>query len=796
MLSWLGALYARSLPDPGRLMERSIPLSTKIYDRTGSVVLYEIHGGEKRTLIELGDIAEYAKQAAIVAEDKNFYRHKGFDLRSIIRAVLVDILRGRAAQGGSTITQQFIKNAILTREKTYSRKIKELILAYRIEKKFTKDEILKMYFNEIPYGSTIYGIEAAAQAFFNKKASDLDLVESAILAALPKAPSYYSPYGSRTDELENRVKHILNVLAEEGYITQQEAETAKQEDILKKIKPKERGILAPHFSLYIKELLTEKFGADLVEQGGLKIVTTLDFELQKIAEEEVQKGAMENEKKYNGKNAALVALDPKTGQVLTMVGSRDYFDASSDGAVNVALRPRQPGSSFKPIVYAAAFAKGYTPETALYDVETIFKSYPKDYTPHNYDGKERGPVTMRQALAGSLNIPAVKTLYLAGIDRVLDLADQMGYTTLKNRSRFGLSLVLGGAEVKLLEHVAAFAVFANEGEYFPPSFILRIEDQQGRVLEEWQQPQAKKALEQNIARQITDILSDNSARQFIFGSKSALVLKDKPVAAKTGTTNDWKDGWTIGYAPSLVAGVWVGNNDSTQMKKGADGVYTAGPIWNGFMEQALQNKSKEGFNQPRKEEAQNPILRGEGIGEIKLTLDKISGKLATQWTPEELKEEKIFYSPHSILYFVNKDDPRSPAPVNPADDPQFSNWEEAVRIWAAKQDFNLEEPPVEYDDLHTPENKPSVIIQNPEDKAVETASEFTVEVSATSPRGVQAIKLFLDEYFIVELKSASFTAKIKIPEVDPGFHTLKARAYDDVLNEGEAFVVINYLPQD
>ncbi|MEK7606711.1 MAG: PBP1A family penicillin-binding protein [Patescibacteria group bacterium] len=789
---WLLALFSRNLPNPDRFLERAIPLSTKIYDRTGKTLLYDIHGSEKRTLVELPDISPLAKWAAIAAEDRSFYEHSGFDIKGIVRSVLIDILRGGKAQGGSTITQQLVKNAVLTREKTYSRKLKELIMAYQLEKQFSKDQILKMYFNEIPYGSTVYGIEAASFTFFNKSAKTLDLGEAALLAALPQAPSYLSPYGSHTDELEKRARYIIGVMAEEKYISAEDAERAQKEDLLKKFKARQDNLLAPHFSLFIKDLLMEKYGDRLIEEGGLRITTTLDWDLQQIAEEEVRKGAENNEKKYSGGNAALVSLDPKSGQVLALVGSRDYFDEEHDGAVNVVMRPRQPGSSFKPIVYAAAFAKGYTPETTLYDVETVFKNYPTDYTPHNYDGKEHGPVSMRKALAGSLNIPAVKTLYLAGVDTVLNLAEKMGYSTLKNRSRFGLSLVLGGAEVKLLDHAAGYAVLANEGVYVPPSFILRVEDGQGNVLEEWEQPAPKKVLEKQAVRLVTNILSDNDARAYVFGTQNPLTLPDRPVAAKTGTTNDWHDGWLLGYTPSLVTGVWTGNNDNKEMKRGADGSYTAGPIWNAFMQKALKSKPVETFTPPEKEDIEKPILRGEGTGQIKVVIDTISKRRATEWTPLSLRAEHAFQEPHSILYFVGKNDPRGPQPSHPEDDPQFRNWEDGVLAWAKKQKITMEQPPVEDDNIHLPEYRPAVSLISPTESAVLSAgSSFTISVQASAPRGVRSIKIFLDETFLGELLTPNLSGVFSLPgSLSPGPHTLSSRAYDDVLNEGEAHAVI------
>ncbi|PIY78831.1 MAG: penicillin-binding protein, partial [Parcubacteria group bacterium CG_4_10_14_0_8_um_filter_35_7] len=402
------------------------------------------------------------------------------------RAFWVNLTQGGRLQGGSTITQQFIKNSILTQEKTYIRKIKELILAYQIERKFTKDQILRMYLNEVPYGATAYGIEAAAQTYFGKSARDIDLTESALLVALTKAPTYYSPYGSHREELLARQRHILDLMEQAQFITPQEVQEAKKIDVLSKVISRREKIFAPHFVMYVKELLTQKYGERVVEEGGLKVYTTLDTSYQGAAEEVIRYFGEKNAENFKASNAALAAIDPRTGEILAMVGSRDWFNEEIDGMVNVTLRERQPGSSFKPVVYAASFLKGYTPETILYDVVTNFglKAPGKgDYIPHDYDDKERGPVSIRKALAGSLNIPAVKTLYLTGLDNVLELAKNLGYTALKDKSHYGLSLVLGGGEVKLLEHTASFGVFAQEGIRHPISAIIRIEDRNGRVIE-------------------------------------------------------------------------------------------------------------------------------------------------------------------------------------------------------------------------------------------------------------------------------------------------------------------------
>ncbi len=794
---WIG----RDLPDPSKLVERTVPESTKIYDRTGQTVLYDIHGEKKRTLVSLEDISNYAKWATITAEDKDFYKHSGFDLKGILRALFFDLIRGEKIQGGSTITQQLVKNLILTNEKTYVRKIKELILAYRIEKKFSKDEILKMYFNEVSYGSVIYGIETASQSFFGKSAKDLDLAESALLAIIPRAPTYYSPYGDRLGELLARQKDLIDKMVGVGYVTPAEAEAAKKEKLTFKIK---QDILAPHFVMYIKELLTQEYGEKLVEEGGLKVYTTLDLYKQKIAEDVIKARVEANMKNFRAYNAALVSIDPKTGQILAMVGSKDYFadplpagctpgvNCKFEPNVNVVLRPRQPGSSFKPIVYATAFKRGYTPETILFDVETIFKTDTKDYIPHNYDSKEHGPVTMRQALAGSLNIPAVKTVYLAGIDNVLNLADELGYTTLKDRSRFGLSLVLGGGEVKLLEHVAAFGVFAREGEEHQLTAILKVVDKNGRTIFE-HRDQSKNVLDPEIARQINSILSDNEARSFVFGAKNYLTLTDRPVAAKTGTTNDYRDAWTVGYTPSLVTGVWVGNNDNSEMKKGADGSMVAAPIWNDFMERVLGKTPVEQFKTPQPLTVEKPVLRGQIENEVKVNIDRASGKLATALTPPSFVVEKAYRQLHNILYYVDKDNPQGPVPGNPETDPQYTNWEAAVQQWALKQGYSQDQPPTDYDNLHLPENQPTISISSPQTNTTISNPNLEVRVNASAPRGVTRVEYFIDNNLIGTSTIAPFNLSYSLPNSLNGFHALKAVAYDDIDNSKAAQIDLNFL---
>lgn len=779
---------SKDLPDPNKIIEREIPLTTKIFARDEKTILYEIHGNEKRTMVELEDIPKHLINATLTAEDRDFYEHRGFSLTGIARS-LIKNLRADIKAGGSTITQQLVKNAILSPEKTYRRKVKELILSYRIEKKFTKDEILKMYFNEIPYGSVLYGVEAAAQTFLGKSVKEITVGEAALLAAIPQAPSYYSPSGSHVDQLFKKQRQILNDMARLGYITEDEAKNASAEEIALQ-KPTE-NILAPHFVMYVKEYVSEKYGEKTVGEGGLKIITTLDYEKQKIAEEVIAERLEEN-KRWEATNASLVSLDPKTGQILAMVGSADYFNEEIDGQVNVALRPRQPGSSFKPVVYAAALKKGYTPETVVFDVNTKFTNYDgKPYEPKNYDLKEHGPVTFREALAGSLNVPAVKVIYLTGIDQVLDLADDLGYTTLRDRWRFGLSLVLGGGEVKLLEHTNAFAAFAREGEQHRIASILRVEDKNGNILEEYKDIKSK-ALDTQTARQITNILSDNNARSFIFGLQNYLVLKDRPAAAKTGTTNDYHDGWTIGFTPTLATGVWVGNANNDPMKRGADGSVVAAPIWNGYMSRALIGTPAENFNPPETVTSDNPALNGTLKAGIKIKIDKISGKLATEYTPLEFVEERTYQTLHSILFYVNKDDPRGAIPENPFSDPQFEPWENAVLDWGTRLNIVPQEPPKEYDDVHTGQNLPALTIFSPRQGDTISDRNINIDVVAAAPRGVQKVEYYIGGKLVGEKYSAPYNFSFFLDHNDilNGNTTVRVKASDDAGNSKQEFVDI------
>lgn len=646
------------LPNLDNFDERRIAQSTKIYDRTGDVILFDVHGEVTRTVVRLDQINDYVEKATIAIEDNNFYNHKGIEPTAIIRAILINLKNGDllGGQGGSTITQQVIKNALLTSDKKISRKVKEWVLAPRLEQMLTKDEILEVYLNEVPYGGTVYGVQEASRRFFGKDAKDLTLAESAYLAALPQAPTRYSPYGNNVDLLEARKNRVLDEMLSNSFITQEEYDAAKAEQVVFQ-KPENFGIKAPHFVFWVREQLEEKYGTEAVEAGGLKVVTTLDWKLQEASEEIVKRYALQNAAQFDAENAAIVAVDPNTGQVLSMVGSRDYFDEEIDGNFNIATAERQPGSSFKPFVYAEAFNKGYRPETVVFDVPTEFSATCSSggdcYSPVNYDNVFRGPMTLRDALAQSVNIPAVKALYLAGLRDSLELARSMGVSTLTNVNQYGLTLVLGGGEVRPIDMASAYGVFATEGIKHNTVGILKVEDKDGKVLEE-HKDEATRVLPEQTARLISDVLSDNVARTPAFGANSYLNFPGVDVAAKTGTTNDYRDAWIVGYTPNVSIAAWAGNNDNRSMQKKVAGFIVA-PMWHEVMQKAIELYPAGSFNDPAPlAEGTKPIIAG-------------------VWNMEG--------SVHSILHWVEKSNPLGAYPSNPSSDPQYSLWEAGVQAW-------------------------------------------------------------------------------------------------------------------
>lgn len=786
----LFAYYSKDLPDPNKIIDRSIALSTKIYDRTGEELLYEIHGPENRTLVQLDELPDYIKHTTIAIEDKNFYEHSGISLWGIIRGQIIPRLQGKRSHGGSTLTQQFVKNAILTNERKLSRKIKEWILSYRLEQKFSKDEILQLYFNEIPYGSSSYGIESASFYYFGKTAKELTLAEAAILASLPKAPSYFSPYGSNLDKLINRQHTVLNLMVEQGYISEIDAQIAKNQELI--FKKRAEQIRAPHFVMYIKELLSEKYGEAVIEQNGWNIRTSLDWEIQKKAEEAIDEIAPVNLEQYEANNAALVSLDVDSSEILAMVGSKDYFNDDIDGQVNVTLAERQPGSSLKPLAYLTAFTRGYSPETIIFDLVTNFAVSGDDYEPHNYDLEEHGPVTMRKALAGSLNIAAVKTLYLAGVQNVLDNAEKLGYTTLKDRDRYGLSLVLGGGEVKLLDHVNAYSVFARDGIYKDNIAILEITDKDGRTIEDNTSNKGRRVIEKEYTRMLNSVLSDNTARAYVFGESNYLILSDRQVATKTGTTNDYRDAWTIGYTPNIVTGVWVGNNDNTEMKMGAGGSAVAAPIWNKFMKEVLVDYPIESFDEIHIDNCDKPMVCGDLAQENIVQIDSMSGKLATEYTPYTTIEEKIYLELHNILHYVNLNDPLGDPLSDPSNESQYDAWEETVQNWAEEQGYITEEPPTEFDDIHLAELRPSISIISPNNNEDIEDSNILMEVKTKAPRGVERVEYFIDDQKIGESINSPFNFNYQLnPFLSSGYHELKAIAFDDLDNWKEDSISIN-----
>jgi len=788
------------LPDLNTFEKRQVLQSTKIYDRTGKILLFEINKDKKRTVVPLSSISRHLKNATVAIEDAEFYEHDGIKFSSIIRAVLSNIISLDMGQGGSTITQQVIKNSLLTSEKTVTRKLKEWVLALKIEQAMSKDSILELYLNEIPYGGSLYGIEEASNAFFGKSSQDLTLAESAYLAALPQAPTYYSPYGNNLKGLEERKNLVLKKMLENKFISEEEYSLGKKEKI--SFQPRqEKGLRAPHFVFWIQEYLENKYGIKAVEEIGLKVTTTLDYSLQEKAEEIVNKFAKENDEKFNAENASLVATDPKTGDVLVMVGSRDYFDKEIDGNFNVALAHRQPGSAFKPFVYANALNKGYTPETVVFDLQTEFSSecdpvgkplYSEAvcYMPVNYDEKYRGPISLRNALAQSINIPAIKVLYLSGINDSLRLARDMGITSLEGAERYGLTLVLGGGEVSLLEMTGAYSVFANDGIKNQVSGILKIEDAKGNILEERTRSQ-KKVLPKETARDITSILSDETARAPAFGNHSFLYFSNNEVAVKTGTTNDYKDAWIVGYTPNLSVGAWAGNNNNTPMEKKVAGFIVA-PMWNAFMQEALKSRPNESFkkNVTSVDLNKKPVLRGFWQGGESYFIDKISGKLATEYTPEQTKEERVIKNIHSILYWVDRNNPLGEKPKDPQSEPQFVRWEYAIRNWVKENNIkeeSLSVIPQEKDNVHVPENFPKISFSLPRN-IFNRNEQINIEVTQQKgPYPVSKVDFYINDLYVGSLNKKPFTLSFTPDDISSVKENNEIRAvgYDSVFNSSE-----------
>ena len=789
-------LLAFNLPSPDKVV-RHEGYATQILDRNGET-LYNVYVNQRRNPVLLSDVPLYLRQATISIEDKNFYKHKGFDIFGILRGFTRIFTRGYA-QGGSTLTQQLVKNVLLTSDRTIVRKIKEFVLAIQIESKYTKDEILQMYLNEAPYGGTAWGVEAASEIYFGKKVKDLDLIESAIISGLPQSPSRYSPYSSTPKAYVERTKQVLRRMREDGYITADQEKNANGEVADVFFQPQGASLKAPHFVQYVQKILTDRYGEAAVEQGGLKVTTTLDINLQDKAQGIVSEEIAKVEKQHIT-NGAVVVINPATGEILAMVGSKNFNDPDYDGQVNVAMSLRQPGSSFKPFTYVTAFKKGYTPSTMIMDVLTTFPGGADnpDYNPVNYDGKYRGPIQLRFALGNSINIAAVKLLAMVGIKDVLEASYSMGITTLpptqETLNRVGLSLTLGGGEVRLLDLTDAYAPFMNKGYKVEPLAILKVEDKDGKVLEEREPGLGKRVLSEEQAYLIANILSDNLARETIFGLNSLLNISGKQIAVKTGTTNDKRDNWTIGGNSQAVVGVWVGNNDNSQMLNVASGVSGASPIWRRVLLEALTGKPNVSFDIPGSIVSANVdivsgyrahdgfpsrmeyFIKGTEPGEdtvhMMLKVCKTDGKLAN---PSDIAGGNY----DQKEYFVFKEEDPTSTKGGP------NKWQEGILNWLGGQGDAKYHPPGDYCGTVNPVN---VEFVNPGDQTSNLGSSFTVKFRADSSSDIVSAELEIDGIKVKNFTSPPF--EYQVSGLADGVHTLKAKAKDVNGKESDRTITI------
>jgi penicillin-binding protein 1C len=637
------------LPSPDLIGEKIVSGGTEIYDRTGKILLYKV--GFRRSWVNFEDIPENIIKAILIAEDEDFYSHHGISFKGILRSIYLNIKTKSFEYGGSTITQQLARNLFLSKEKTLTRKINEIILALKLERKYSKNEILTYYLNSIYYGEGNIGIRAAADYYFDKKLKDLTLSEAVILASIPKAPALYTPVSKENIErLKKRRDYLLLRLKEKGWIDEKEYSLALNEEI-KITKTKYAGMIAPHFVIEVLNELKNKFPNLNLEEVNLKVISTLDYNLQKIAEKAVIDGAKRNKEKYGGSNAALMAIDPKTGEVLALVGSKDFFDETIDGQVNVPFRSRQPGSAFKPISYAALFELGYPDKTIVFDVPTDFG----DYRPQNFDKKFKGPVTLRQALAESRNVPSVKVFYLADPERVIDLARKAGIRYLKDWQNYGLSLGLGTAEIKMADLIRFYGALANDGKLVSQSLILKI-IQDKEVIYKYS-PEEKEIVSSQTARILNDILKDIEARKGLLQASLPLtIFPGYEVALKTGTTQFYQDAWTFGYTPNIVVGVWAGNTDGRRMNSLGASLVAALPIFHQFLSEAISSGKiqPEKFIPPEERVVDKPMLNGSWISS---------------------------YGIHNILFYIDRKNPLGPIPEDPYQDPQYILWEKAVQKW-------------------------------------------------------------------------------------------------------------------
>jgi len=799
-MSFLFFWYSRDLPSPDKI-QRKEGFSTVILDRKGKPI-YDIYSDKNRIPVPLSDIPDHLKKATVSIEDKDFYEHQGFSSRGILRAIL-NILTFKGLQGGSTLTQQLVKNVLLSSERTFPRKFKEFILAVQIERKYKKDEILQMYLNESPYGGTMWGIEAAAQGYFGKNTRELNFIESVILAGLPQRPSYYSPYGAHPDAFRERAKQVLRRMREDGIISSGQEEDYIRQITAFKFAPNSGQLAAPHFVEYVKKKLIEKFGEEKIEKGGYKVVTTLDLTLQKKSEAIIYE-ELNKIKQLNVTNGAAMAMDPTSGEILSYVGSREYESEDEDfqGKFDVvSLGKRQPGSALKPITYAVAFSKNYTPSTVIMDVETKFPGGigKPDYIPKNYDNKFRGPVQLRFALGNSINLPAVKLTALVGIRDILETAHNMGIKTLEptkqNESRLGLSITLGGGEVTLFDLTSAYSVFATGGVKNEPVVILKVTDASGKTVFEHKKTDGKRILSEEVSFLVSHILLDNNARKDVFGERSYLNISGKTVAVKTGTTDDKRDNWTVGYTPDFTLGVWVGNNDNSEMDpRLASGATGAAPIWNRIMREYLSSKANKEFAVP--------------ANIISLNVDAFGGGLPKDGRPERSE------------YFIAGTEPTATSPIykklklSRSDTGKLANnveiatgnyeekdfivfeetdptsneenrWQQAIDEWQKSQPDPIYHPPSEISSV----NQDAVVVRIRKPSEKERIDNNNVEISAEARavKNIRKLELYIDGEKKDESSGDRLEKNINLPD---GIHKIKVTATDEQGKTGDSEITV------
>lgn len=810
------AYFSHDLPNPNQLLERSFELSTRFYDRNDKLI-YEVFGDKNRTLVKYEDISQNVVHATLSVEDSEFYMHQGYSVRGMARA-LRNTFTGEGLQGGSTLTQQVIKNTLLSQERTITRKIKELILSLQLENRYSKDEIIQMYLNETPYGGQNYGIYSAAKAYFNKLPKDLTVAEAAYIAGLPQSPSYYSQFGTNPEAGIERKNYVLYLMNERGWVShdgkryflsKEDYEAAKNEEL--HFETARVPLEAPHFAFYAKQYLIDILGEDVVERGGLKVKTSLDLDIQKLAQETVTAELEKSSQSLNIWNAAMVVLDPRNGEILAMVGSKGYnIDPQPEGCisgttgensckfdpyVNVTLTKRQPGSAIKPITYATMLSQGYTAAYPFLDVPTAFEGSAPDkpYIPDNYDGLYRGIVSLRKSLANSLNIPAVMALKIAGIDNMINTAEKMGISTFTDKNRYGLALTLGGGETRLLELTGAYSVFAAKGTYREPTPIIEVQDSTGKVVYK-PHSTGTKALEEGVAFLISDILSDDGARSAVFGTGSLLNISGHQVAVKTGTTDDKRDNYALGYTPSVVAGVWVGNSNNEKMNPYvASGISGASPIWNTFMKAYLKDKDNEKFEAPsnvKKIEVdsltggqpyedfpkrtewfvENTVPTAKSDWYQRLEICEIDGRLANNDCRDAGKTE--------VKSFVKVTAP-------------FTEWQSAADAWVKENYAD--------DDRYFPPQMTSKLefdgdeVSNKDDVHVKIVGvdngdkvyiKFRLNVEISAYNDIEKVRIYKDGQKVAEDENEPYGYNFELESGDIGEHEFEVTAEDDDGNKG------------